>query len=240
MGFNKKLGQLLLESSCSLLIGDRGSGKSTLMGLAAREFRTQGIKVYCQYPYKGAFRIPLVEKKIKQKTGEVTQLLLDKEWLYTSDLSDSAVMIDEARTVWNARAYNSWNELDEEFFNFIRKNNIHLILATQRYDGVDLNIRCACDYTFFIQRSKFFRNWSTVDVSRTVQVKVADKQTQIVSRGYTKNAMKVNWEIAEMPIAYCHFYRKPFYGDFETLYTTGSKPPAIAESWDSLLKKSQT
>lgn len=236
MGFNKKLGNLILESSCSLFIGDRGSGKSTLMALAAKEFIAAGKKVYCQYPYKGAYRIPLVEKETKN----VKKLLLDKDWLYNSDLSDSLVMIDEARTVWNARAYNTWSELDEEFFNFIRKNRTTLILATQRYDGVDLNIRCACDYTFFIQRSKFFRNWSTVDVSRTVQVKVADKQTQIVSRGYTKNAMKVNWEIAEMPISFCHFYRKPFYGDFETLYTTEEKAPAIALSWDEILENSQT
>ena len=228
---NKKISSVITEPSCSLYIGDRGSGKSTLMALACKEFQKNGFKVYCQYPYKGAFKIPLIDKKI----GGVTKQIVNKEWLYNANLRDSLVMIDEARTVWNSRAYSAWSESDEEFFNFIRKNNTYLILATQRYDGVDLNIRYACDYTFFIQRSKFFKNWSTVDVSRSCQVKIADKQTQVVSRGYTKNAMKVNWDIAEMPIAYCYFYRKPFYGDFDSLFTTDDKPELPAESWDTIL-----
>lgn len=228
---NKKISSVVTDSSCSLFIGDRGSGKSTLMALAAREFKKNGFKVYCQYPYKGAYKIPLVDKKI----GGVTKQILDKDWLYNANLRDSLVMIDEARTVWNARAYSAWTESDEEFFNFIRKNNTYLILATQRYDGVDLNIRYACDYTFFIQRSRFFKNWSTVDVSRSCQVKIADKQTQVVSRGYTKNAMKVNWDLAEMPITYAYFYRKPFYGDFDSLFTTDDKPEFPAECWDTIL-----
>lgn len=226
---NKKISSVLTESTCSLFIGDRGSGKSCLMGLAAREFSAAGFKVYCQYPYKGAYKIPLKEKKI----GTVKKLILDKDWLYSANLRDSLVMIDEARTVWNSRAYSAWTESDEEFFNFIRKNNTYLILATQRYDGVDLNIRYATDYTFFIQRSRFFKNWSTVDVSRSCQVKIADKQTQVVSRGYTKNAMKVNWDLAEMPITYAHFYRKPYYGDFDTFFTTDEKPFIPAEMWDN-------
>lgn len=228
---NKKISSVVTEPSCSLYIGDRGSGKSSLMALAAKEFQKNGFKVYCQYPYKGAFKIPLIEKKI----GGVTKQIVDKNWLYNANLRDSLVMIDEARTVWNSRAYSAWSESDEEFFNFIRKNNTYLILATQRYDGVDLNIRYACDYTFFIQRSKFLKNWSTVDVSRSCQVKIADKQTQVVSRGYTKNAMKVNWDIAEMPITYAYFYRKPFYGDFDSLFTTDDKPELPAESWDTIL-----
>ncbi len=228
---NKKISSVITEPSCSLYIGDRGSGKSTLMALAAKEFQKNGFKVYCQYPYKGAFKIPLIDKKI----GGVTKQIVNKDWLYNANLRDSLVMIDEARTVWNSRAYSAWSESDEEFFNFIRKNNTYLILATQRYDGVDLNIRYACDYTFFIQRSKFLKNWSTVDVSRSCQVKIADKQTQVVSRGYTKNAMKVNWDIAEMPIAYCYFYRKPFYGNFDSLFTTDDKPELPAESWDTIL-----
>lgn len=233
---NKKIERIMPESTCSLFIGDRGSGKSTLMALAARTFKERGYKIYCQYPYRGAYQIPLVEKKI----GNVKKHILDKDWLYSANLKDSLVMIDEARTVWNARAYSAWTESDEEFFNFIRKNNTYLILATQRYDGVDLNIRFACDYTFFIQRSRFLKNWSTVDVSRSCQVKIADKQTQVVSRGYTKNAMKVNWDLAEMPIAYAHFYRKPYYDDFETLFTTDEKPDITAIAWDDILENSQT
>ncbi len=231
MGFNKQLGQLINEASCSLFVGDRGSGKSSLMALAVKYGMLSGRKVYCQYPYRGAYSIPLVDKKV----GGLLTSVVDKDWLYESDLSDSLVMIDEARTVWNARDFKNWNENDEQFFNFIRKFNTSLILATQRYDALDLNIRVASDYTFFIQRSRFFKNISTVDVSRTCQVKIADRNTQIVSRGYSKNAMRVVWDIAEMPIAYCHFYRRPYYGCFETNYVTCQKLPAESVKWDDIV-----
>lgn len=228
---NKKLQRLAFESHCDLVVGDRGSGKSTYMALKCEAFLNAGYRVFCQYPYRGAFQIPLVEKKVK----DTKKYIIDKDWLYNTDLSHSLVMIDEARTVWNARAYTAWTESDEDFFNMIRKTDTYLCLATQRYDGVDLNIRYACDYTYFIQQNRFLKNWSTVDVSRSVQLKVADKQTQVVSKGYSKNAMKVTWDIGEVPIAYCHFYRKPFYGDFKTNHTLSEKLPANVASWDSIL-----
>lgn len=231
MGFNKQLKNLLLASSCSLIIGDRGSGKSTLMALGVKAFQSRGLAVYSNYPYRDCFSIPFSDKTI----GKVKMKVVDKSWLYNTDLSDSLVIIDEAKTVWNARAYTSWTESDEELFNFIRKHNTTFMLATQSYDGVDLNIKRACDYTFFVQQSRFFKNFSTVEVSKQCQLKIADKNTQVVSRGYTKNAMKVTWEIGEIPVAFSHFWRKPYYGDFETLYTTDEKDAPVNESWNLLL-----
>lgn len=216
---NSTLRNLVLQSQCSMYVGDKGSGKSCLMALACDTFLKQGYKVFSNYPYKGTFKIPY--KTIKRKNGS-DLVVLDKDFLYYSNLCDSLVMIDEARTVWNARAYASWTELDEEFFNFIRKNNTFVILATQRYDGVDLNCRFASDYTFFIQRHPFFKNVSTVDVSRSVQLKIADTQTRVVSRGYSKNAQKVVWDIGEVPIKYTWFFRKRFYNDFDTRFVNAS------------------
>lgn len=72
-------------------------------------------------------------------------------------------------------------------------------------------------------------------MSKQCQLKIADKNTQVVSRGYTKNAMKVTWEIGEIPVAFSHFWRKPYYGDFETLYTTDEKDAPVNESWNLLL-----
>lgn len=228
---NSRFKDCLPESTCSMFVGDRGSGKSTGMAVASKVFSEKGYRVFCQYPYVNAYRIPLIEKKI----GGVSKMVVDKNWLYTADLSHSLVIIDEARTVWNSRSYSSWTESDEEFFNFIRKTDTYLILGTQRYDALDLNIRFATDYSFFFQRSRFFRNLSSVDISRTVQVKIADKQTQIVSRGYAKNAMKVVWDIAEIPICYTHFYRKPYYNDFDTLHTTSNKKIIVPELWNDIL-----
>lgn len=82
---NKKLKQVIDSSTCSIFIGDRGSGKSCLMALACQNALNHGYKVFCNYPYKGAFRIPYKEYKTKYKT----KLLLDKDFLYNADLSDS-------------------------------------------------------------------------------------------------------------------------------------------------------
>lgn len=229
---NGKLKRLVLQSQCSVYVGDKGSGKSCLMALAAETFLKSGYRVFCNYPYKGCFRIPYTE--VKSKSG--SKILLDKSFLYHADLRNSLVMIDEARTVWNARAYQNWSEEDEEFFNFIRKNNTYVILATQRYDGIDLNCRCAADYTFFIQPHPLFRNVSTVDISRSVQLKISDKNTQVVSRGYSKNATKVVWDIGEVPIAYSWFLRKKFYNNFDTRFVNNNFDSSIKfDLWDSNL-----
>ena len=229
---NGKLKRIVLESQCSIYVGDKGSGKSCLMALASQSFLNAGYRVFCNYPYKGCFRIPYTE--VKTKTN--SKIILDKDFLYHADLRNSLVMIDEARTVWNARAYQNWSEEDEEFFNFIRKNNTYVILATQRYDGIDLNCRCAADYTFFIQPHPFFRNISTVDISRSVQLKISDKNTQVVSRGYSKNATKVVWDIGEVPIAYSWFFRKKFYNKFDTRFVNNNFDDSFKpELWDDEL-----
>lgn len=215
-----------------MYVGDRGSGKSTLMAMACDVFQKQGMKVYSNYPMSGAYAIPT--REVIKKDGS-KKVYLDKDWLYSTDLSNSLVNLDEVRTIWNARAFKDWNEQDEEFFNFIRKNNTTVIMATQRYDGVDLNIRCAIDMTFFIQRTKFFKNLSSIDISRACQVKIADKTTEIVSRGYSKGAQKVTWDVAEMPLCHSFFYRKPYYGKFDTWFTTDQKIVRDPIPWDVLI-----
>lgn len=228
---NGRIIDFLGSSSCSLYIGDRGSGKSCLMALAAMQAKKNGIPVYSNYPTVGCYAIPTTTVSKKDGTKRV---YLDKEWLYSTDLSNSVIMIDEARTVWNARAFKDWNEQDEEFFNFIRKNNTQVILATQRYDGIDLNIRCAVDYTFFIQRTRYFKNISSVDISRSVQVKIADRQTEIVSRGFSKGARKVVWDIAELNLAHTYFFRRVTYGKFDTFFTLDQKIIRDPVLWDEL------
>lgn len=229
--FNKKIRELVSWFSCMILVGDRGSGKSCLMSLICRVYHKAGYNVFCNYPYKNAYQIPY--KTIKSKYGD--KVVLDKEFLYQYDLSHSLIMIDEARTVWNARAYASWNELDEEFFNFIRKTDTVVVLATQRYDGLDLNIRCAADCTIFIQKCRLFRSFSSVDVSRSVQLKVSDTNQKIVSRGFSRNASKVVWDVGEVPVKYLHFYRPFYYGDFDTNFVNSEKQSVPLHSWNDEL-----
>lgn len=229
---NGKILSYINSSSCSMYVGDRGSGKSTLMAMACCDAVKHQLPVYSNYPMLGAFAIPTLE--LSKKDGS-KKIYLDKDWLYSTDLSNSLVLLDEVRTIWNARAFKDWNEQDEEFFNFIRKNNTSVIMATQRYDGVDLNIRCAIDMTFFIQRTRFFKNLSSIDISRACQVKIADRNTEIVSRGYSKGARKVVWDVAEMPLCHTFFYRKPFYGKFDTFFTLDKKIIRDPVPWDHLI-----
>ena len=69
---NKKLKQVIDSSTCSIFIGDRGSGKSCLMALACQNALKGGYKVFCNYPYKGAFRIPYRNTKQNTKLSFVT------------------------------------------------------------------------------------------------------------------------------------------------------------------------
>ena len=188
---NSKLKMYIKDCMCGYIIGDKGCGKSTLFALIADEGFKDNIPVYSNYPIVGANAIPSI--KTTKRDGS-SRIRLDKDWLYSTELSDSIILIDEARTVWNARSFSDWTVQDEDFFNMIRHNNTQVWLASQVFDGVDLNCRRAIEYSFFLQRIRLFplitKNWSSVEISRGVQLKVADRNTQVMMRGYAKGALK--------------------------------------------------
>lgn len=233
---NRNIKQLFRDTSCGLIIGDRGTGKSTLFSLIARESNLDELKVYSNYPMENTFSIPQI---VTVKKDGSKRIRLDKDWLYSTDLSNSVILIDEARTVWNARSYNDWTMQDEEFFNMIRHYNTFVWLASQVYDGVDLNCRRAVEYTFFLQKIVHFplftRNICSCEVNRSLQVKTEDRNYHIVSRGFSKNALLTNWNIGEVPISRCYFYRRSYYGLFNSYYTDDSKVIREPILWDSLL-----
>lgn len=232
--FNRHLKDYLLGASCGYITGDRGTGKSTLFAMICELSVLNHYKVYSNYPIKGAFAIPTITTTRKDGSKRVR---LDKEFLYSTDLSDSTILLDEARTIWNARAYSDWTIQDEDFFNMIRHYNTQVWLASQVYDGVDLNCRRAVEYTFFLQkcRSPFLKNFCSCDISRSVQVKVADRNTEIVMRGYARGAQKVMWDIGEIPCAFTYFYRKPYYGLFDSYHTDDTKIVREPVPWETLV-----
>lgn len=233
---NNKIKTLFNDTQCGLVIGDRGSGKSTFFSLIANEAKKQELTVYSNYPIKDVFSIPQITTVRKDGSKRIR---LDKDWLYTTDLTNSVILLDEARTIWNARAYNDWTWQDEEFFNFIRHYNTSVWLATQVYDGVDLNCRRAVEYTYFFQRlvsfPLFTRNLSRVEINRSIQCKTEDKNYHIVSRGFSKNALLTNWNIGEIPISTCYFYRRSYYKLFNSYYTDNSKVIRDPVLWDNLI-----
>lgn len=226
---NKRLKRHVLNASCGVLIGDRGAGKSTLFALIADTYLNEGYDVYCQYPYKQCYQIPLVESEI----NGVHKFNIDKDWLYSANLSHACVLIDEARTVWPARSYSKWTISDDEFFNFLRKNDTHLFLATQAYDVLDLNIRRAADETYYL--SKEFLHFTFIEASHTTLAKVADKNTEVIGRAFKKGMYKVSYDICEVASGDFWFWRRPWYNKFISTHTFYEKPFKNVPLWESII-----
>lgn len=231
---NMRLKKHVFVPSCSLVIGDRGAGKSCFFALLVQEAVNAGMPVYCQYPFKGCYSIPMT--KIVRKDG-TKSYNLDKDWLYSTDLSHSMVLIDEAKTVYPARGWKDWSSSDDEFFNFIRHKHMIVYLATQHSDGVDLNVRRACDETSFITRPPLLDifSFSYIECSRSVNVKIADKNSEIIGKNGNSGAYKVQWDIGEIPVGNYRFYRKPFYDKYNTDFVFNDKLPPDVQLWDDIM-----
>lgn len=225
----KRLRNHVLNCSCGIITGDRGSGKSTFFAFIVDTYLDEGYDVYCQYPYVGCKQIPLVTHYV----NGVEKSDVDKDWLYTANLSHSVVLIDEARTVWPARGYAKWTASDDEFFNFIRKNDTHVFLATQAYDCLDLNIRRAADFTYYM--SSGFWHFSHIESSHTTLAKIADKNTEVQGRMFKKGMQKVSYDICEVPSGYFLFWRKKWYNKFISTYTFYEKPFIEQPMWDDMI-----
>lgn len=226
---NKSVKRMVFEPDCTMIVADRGTGKSTLLALIFEAYRKAGFKCLCNYPYKDCYKIPFT----RVVRGKTTKLVVDKDWLYSYDFKDCVIAIDEAKTVWPARNWQNWDESDSEFFNFIRKNNIRLFIVTQSYDEIDLNVRRACDENWFLIKERHF-NLTTIERSKQTQAKVGDKTKELQGKLYKKGAQKINWEIVEIPLGTYKFYRKPYYGDFVTNLTMTNKPaPPDLISWNN-------
>ena len=225
---NRRAKMGLLETELMMIIGDRGAGKSCFMALVAEVYKKAGYPVFCQYPYNGCNVIPMVSREVKG----VVKYDIDKDWLYTSDLHDSCLLIDECRTIWPARSYAKWTLDDEEFFNFIRRYNMHVFLATQAYDGVDLNVRRACDTTLYLTKSSWRRHVTHIEESVTTIAKVADTQTEVLGRRFKQGMRKVQWDVVECPTRSYKFKRKKYYGDYDSFFVYEKKKEIVPVPWN--------
>lgn len=222
---NFRIKKHCLEPACVLICGEKRSGKSTLFACIARQAHKEGLKCYCQYPYKYTYKIPMKS----QVVNGVVRYDVDKEWLYNNDFSESVILLDEVKTIWPARSYSKWSVADEDWFNLLSHSQTTVIMATQNYDGVDLNVRRACDESWFLTRGSF--HFTHIEASRTVIAKVADKTTEVQGRLFKKGMRKVAWDICEVPIGHYLFWRKPYYNDFFTHFKFGEKPKPVQVDW---------
>lgn len=224
----KRLTRHLLGTTCGIVTGDKGAGKSTLFAYIVDAYQNEGYPVYCQYPYKGCYQIPMTHSTV----NGVERYDVDKEWLYSTNLSGCCVLIDEGKTVWPARSYAKWTVADEDFFNYLRKCDIHLFIATQAYDGLDLNIKRAADQTYYLTPG--FWHFSHIEASHTTLAKVADRMTEVRGRMFKKGMEKVSWDICEVPSGNFLFWRKKWYDKFVSTHTFLDKPFRESPYWDEI------
>lgn len=227
--FNRKLANHCMEPYCTIVTGDRGAGKSTVFALIIEQAHKCGLDVYCQFPYQDCYQLPL--KKITDKQG--TYFDVDKQFLYENDFKDCVILLDEAKTIYPARGFKSWSMQDEQFFNFLRKNNIRLFLATQAYDGLDLNVKRAADEVWYL--TQWFWHFTHIESSHTTLCKVADKQTEVQGRMFKKGMRKIAWDVCEVPLRNYHFWRKPYYNNFISNFIFGCKPKPIQINWNDMI-----
>lgn len=225
----KRFERHLLNCFCGIVTGDKGSGKSTLFAYILDVYKRAGYDVYCQYPYKDCYQIPLVETKV----NGITRIDVDKQWLYSANLSHSCILLDEIKTIWPARSYAKWTASDEDFFNFLRKDDIHLFGATQAYDGIDLNVRRASDETYYLTLG--FWHFTHIEASHTTLCKVADKNTEVEGRMFKKGMRKVAWDICEVPSGNFLFWRRKWYNKFVSTHTFYDKPFKEVPKWDDII-----
>jgi len=203
---HKKLVKLLFNASCVIVSGDRGTGKSALFCVADEIFEN----VISNYPTTFSRQLPT--NIIRGKA------VFDKDLLYSLDTYKTCVLLDEARTIYPARGYAKWTEEDDSFFNFLRKRESAVWLATQAYDCVDLNVKRAADYSLFLTKT-MFPHVARVEVTRTTLAKVADKNTELVGRGVRKGLRRVTFEICEQLVTDKLFlYLPKFFNMYVTNY----------------------
>lgn len=224
----KRLTNHFLGTSCGIITGDRGAGKSTLFAYIVDAYQKEGYPVYCQYPYKGCYQIPMVSSFV----NGVQRYDIDKEWLYSTNLSGCCILIDEARTVWPARSYAKWTVADEDFFNMLRHNDTHVFMATQAYDGLDLNVKRATDETYYL--TKGFWHFTHIEASHTTLAKVADRMTEVQGRMFRKGMQKIAWDICEVPSGNFLFWRRKWYNKFVSTHTFLDKPFQEVPYWDEI------
>jgi len=242
--FNRRLRNHLCNQELIIVAGDRGSGKSTMIAFMMEVLKQKGIdKVYSQFPYDGAYQIPLIPvhipvKKIRSPTVRAafpdgkTTYELDKEFLYASDLTNCAIFIDEAAAVWHARSYTKWLLEDEELMQYLRKQKATLVALTQNYDLIDLNIKRAANELWYLTKGWF--HFTRVEITETKTAKIAKADTEIVGKWVKKGMRQVTMEICEQPIMNTRFWRKPFYGLFDTYYMLSEKKHIPVPEWGEL------
>ncbi len=236
--FNSRIKSALITSDCSLITGQKRVGKSTLSSFACQYYNKLGYTCLSNYPIQNSLCIPM--KQEFSKKDKKFYWMIDKDWLYDTDLRETAIFIDEGANYWPARGYSTdWTQRDTEFFTMCGKRKIKLFINVQYFDLIDLNVKRACDTIFFLTKNRWFKNLTNVDISELLTLPVANLNASITTRSQ-KYAYPVTYTVCQNPLFDCHFYRTPYYSYFNTDFDFKSysdpRTPDTLSSWNSFFE----
>lgn len=151
-------------SYCHMFFGPPGSGKTTVAVKIAQKYISQNVKVFTNFPCKGAYQ-------------------LDTTNLGTFEYRDAVLLIDEAGIDFNNRNWKSFSQKTTEYVKLHRHYNTTLIFFSQGWDDCDKKIRTICTRYFYLKKVGPFT------LAREVCKKVGiDEMTKQIIDEYAKRS----------------------------------------------------
>lgn len=128
----------------SLYFGLPGCGKTTLLCSIACKYIKKGVKVY------GNVHLALPG-----------YTYIDNDCIGKYMLEDCIILIDEGAVFANSRDYKNFSLALTNFFNLHRHYNADIMVFSQRYNGIDKNIRTLCERVYYVYKSGILSHWVT-------------------------------------------------------------------------------
>lgn len=133
-----------------LYFGLPGAGKTTVATSLALQFSEPSLS----NPYRHVYH-NVKSMKVPGAT------YIDNECIGKFDISDSAIIIDEAQLFADNRDYKTFNKDLKEFFFGHRHYNCDIFLFSQQWDSLDKKIRSITDRVYYVYKPKILGMFMT-------------------------------------------------------------------------------
>ena len=179
----------------TIVMGKTGSGKSTYGAIMAQKYLKKGQRVWSNMPIAGTLKVS------------------PKDDFYKYDISNGAVIVDEAVQDFNARDFKKFTMDMWKFFSMHRHYNIDIYIICQFWDRVDLNIRELCHNIYVLKPtifSYFFicldKIYTEVGISQEKKIEMIFDWVKVFAGGrqylYRRNAYKMfdSYSVDPLPV----------------------------------------